>query len=36
MSQDEEGNAAGLIAVAVFLVLLYILRAVFQAADQSK
>lgn len=36
MTQDEEGNAAGWVVIAVFVVLLYVLRALFSAADQTK
>ena len=33
---DDDGNNAGWAALVVFVVLLYILRAVFERADQSK
>jgi hypothetical protein len=36
MSQDEEANTAGWVAIAVFIVIMYVLRAIFNAADQTK
>ena len=36
MTRDEEGHEAGWVVIAVFVVLLYVLRALFAAADQSK
>lgn len=33
---DETGNSAGLAAVIGFLLLIWVLRALFSAADQSK
>lgn len=33
---EDEGSGAGLVIVLAFLVILWLLRALFLAADQSK
>jgi hypothetical protein len=34
--QDEEANSAGILTIIVFVIIVYVLRAVFSAADQTK
>jgi hypothetical protein len=36
VSEDDVGNHAGLLVILVFVVIVYVLRAIFSAADQSK
>jgi hypothetical protein len=35
-ADDQHGNSAGLLVIAVFVLILWVLRALFSAADQSK
>jgi len=35
-SPDEDANTAGIVVVLFFLVVVWVLRALFAAADQSK
>jgi hypothetical protein len=34
--EDEEANGSGLLVILGFVLILYVLRALFSAADQSK
>lgn len=33
---DDAGNSAGLVAIVGFLIIIWVLRALFSAADQTK
>ncbi len=36
MSQDDDANTAGLLTILAFVLIVYVLRALFSAADQTK